>query len=101
MSNRKYKIRKLIDGCKIDDKFKGLTLIAIPKQKIHPALEVCYEDDIVKAYMKLQNVGIVPLKEVTFNDKYGRKDDRGNLMTYTLCYYNWKPDKEICQKQLF
>lgn len=101
MSRRQYKISKLIDGFRVDTVLKGLQLVAIPKHKIHPALLICFENGDTKELMRLDRVGIVPLKEIEFTDQYGRKDDNGKPQTYTLCYYEWIPQQTVQQKALF
>lgn len=84
---KKYRPKKLIPGHKVEERFKGKELIAIPLKKVLLGVEVFYQD----GRMEVNN--FTPcLTKLNFKDKYDRN------IEYTLCYYEWKP--EVQQKLL-
>ena len=73
-----YTIKNLIQGFKVNDKFKGKTLVCCRSDRGYTHIQ--YSNNI----MKLGE----PLTTIPFPDKYGR----GN---YYLDYYEWKPVKNL------
>ena len=78
----KYRIKKLIDGYKVNPKYRGETLIAVPRTT--GPIEVSFDDKVM--YI---NNWQDRLEEMEFPDKYER------LKNYTLGYFYWKPNEQI------
>ncbi len=74
-----YKIKKLIPGYKIDKKFAGKTLIAVPLQQLKSNSNL-----IVKYNNETMFIEGEPIHELAFKDRFGRG-------VYILCYFEWKP----------
>jgi hypothetical protein len=73
-----YKAKSLIEGFKVDNKFVGKKLVAVPLNKSNIG-------NLIFVGNQLMRIRTEPLKHLTFEDKFGRG-------TYTLCYFEWKPE---------
>lgn len=79
----KYKIKKLIDGYRVDDKLKDFKVIAIPEKKLDDDCLVTHKED----YMLIDRRKL-PEKKIYFNDKFGGQP-------YALAYFIWKPTSQL------
>lgn len=78
---KSYKIKKLIDGWRVDKKFTGKTVVAVPEQKLTSDCKVIFGSEA----MVIRRPGQEPLMRIAFKDKYNRG-------VYTLCYFEWMPE---------
>ena len=78
----RYRIKKLIEGYKIDKKYQDKKLVAIPR--ISGAIECNFDDDIM--YI---NDWEDRLEQREFQDKFGRN------LTYILGYFIWNPSEQL------
>ena len=78
----RYRIKKLIPGYKIGQKYLGEMMIAVPH--FTGPIEVIYGDQIM-----LINKWSDKVEENWFKDKYNRDH------SYTLGYYIWNPTEQI------
>ena len=74
-----YKPRKLIEGWRVDPKFAGTTMVAVPKKKLGEDFSVSFKNNVMEI-----KEGIEPLQEISFPQKFGAGE-------YTLCYFKWEP----------
>lgn len=78
-----YRAKTLINGFKLGKEFGGKTFVAVPQQKLTGGpCSVIYGEE----RMTIPAGEAAAYKE-SFPDKFGRG-------TYTLCYYEWKPDSK-------
>lgn len=77
-----YRPRKLVEGYKVDVKYAGLTLVAVPKQKLTEECEVQFESKSM-----VITKGKTELKTVSFPQRFGTGE-------YTLCYFKWEPTQD-------
>jgi hypothetical protein len=78
----KYKLKKLIEGWRIDKKYQGKMMVAIPR--VSGPLEINFDDEVM--YI---NDWKDRLEERVFQDKYGRE------LHYTLGYFIWNPSEQL------
>ena len=84
-----YKIKKLILGALVNPKLKGKFLIAVPVKLVSSGVKVTHNN---------LEMTIKPNKKILDSREFIDKYDRGS--TYTLNYYEWKPEEKK-QKELF
>ena len=79
----KYKIKKLIDGKYVNEKFKDKILVAVPEERLRNGYCIVeYGDE--KIYVEKKD----KLYELEFDDKFGREKK------YKLLYFEWKKKEE-------
>lgn len=79
---KKYRIRKLIPGYKIDKDFKGKTLVAVPETD--QPIMVIHEQGI----MYINDWNKDQLHRIYFEDRFNRSP-------YALGYFEWNPTEQI------
>ena len=86
---KEYLLKRLINGYKINPKFKNYILVALPFKFTGKKILVKHSNKkmIIDQDSKLLN-------EQTFSDKFGRDK------TYTLYYYQWQPSKNQIKLEL-
>lgn len=84
-----YLLKRLINGYKINPKFKDYTLVALPFKFTNEKILVKHSDK--KMIIDQDNL---LLGSKTFEDKFGRDTN------YTLFYYQWKPNKNQTKLEL-
>ena len=84
-----YLLKRLINGYKINPKFKDYTLVALPFKFTNEKILVKHSDK--KMIIDQDNL---LLGKKTFEDKFGRDK------TYTLYYYQWQPSKNQIKLEL-
>ena len=85
---KSYLLKKLIAGYKVNPRHSGLDLVALPYKYTNEKILVRYSDKKMIIDKDTPLLG-----EQTFPDKFGRNK------TYTLYYYEWKPNQ--LQQSLF
>ncbi len=86
---RVYRLRKLIEGWRVDPKFKEFQMVAAPDAFRGQSFKfICGREEMI-----INDWGSEAVHFLTFKDKYGRGKE------YTLGYFIWKPDKS--QQTLF
>ena len=86
---KSYLLKKLIAGYKINPRYSGTSLVALPYKFTNEKILVNHSD---KTMIIDQNTPL--LGEKTFPDKFGRDK------TYTLYYYQWEPSKNQIKLEL-
>ena len=86
---KSYILKKLVNGYKINPRYKGMTLVALPFKFSNEKILVKHSD---KTMIIDQDTPL--LGEQTFPDKFGRNK------TYTLYYYQWEPSKNQIKLEL-
>lgn len=86
---KSYLLKKLIAGYKVNPKYKGYDLVALPYRFINEKILVRYSDKKMVIDRDTPLLG-----QKTFEDKFGRNK------TYTLYYYPWKPSKNQIKLEL-
>ena len=84
-----YLLKKLVNGYRINPKYKGMTLVALPFKFVNEKILVKHSDKKMVIDQDTQLLG-----SKTFEDKFGR--DRN----YTLFYYQWEPSKNQIKLEL-
>ena len=84
-----YLLKKLVNGYKINPRYKGMTLVALPFKFVNEKILVKHSD---KKMIIDKDTPL--LREQTFPDKFGRDK------TYTLYYYQWEPSKNQIKLKL-
>ena len=84
-----YLLKKLVNGYKINPRYKGITLVALPFKFVNEKILIKHSD---KTMIIDQDTPL--LGEKTFSDKFGRDK------TYTLYYYQWEPSKNQIKLEL-
>ena len=78
---KKYLIKKLISGYRINPSLSGMTLVGIPHNVKDNSIQVQYADQKM-----IINSNTPLLGKKSFKDKFGRDK------TYILYYYEWTPN---------
>ena len=78
---KSYLLKKLIAGYKVNPKYSGIDLVALPYKYTNEKILVKHSD---KKMIIDKDTPL--LREQTFPDKFGRDK------TYTLYYYQWQPN---------
>jgi hypothetical protein len=78
-----YKIKQLIPGGRVDVKFRDKTLVAVPTKSISAARPLFVAHGYDTMVIRPQQEALTML---SFPNKFGPG-------TYTLAYYEWKPEK--------
>ena len=78
---KSYLLKKLIAGYKVNPKYSGIDLVALPYKYTNEKILVKHSD---KKMVIDKDTPL--LREQTFPDKFGRDK------TYTLYYYQWQPN---------
>jgi len=86
---KSYLLKKLISGYKVNPKYKGDNLVALPFKYTNEKILVRYSD---KKMIIDQDTPLLGSK--TFEDKFGRDTN------YTLFYYQWQPSKNQIKLEL-
>ena len=86
---KSYLLRKLIAGYKVNPKYSGIDLVALPYKYTNEKILVKHSD---KKMVIDKDTPL--LREQTFPDKFGRDK------TYTLYYYQWQPSKNQIKLEL-
>ena len=86
---KSYILKKLVNGYKINPRYKGMTLVALPFKFSNEKILIKHSD---KTMIIDQDTPL--LGEKTFSDKFGRDK------TYTLYYYQWEPNKKQIKLEL-
>ena len=86
---KSYILKKLVNGYKINPRYKGMTLVALPFKFSNEKILIKHSD---KTMIIDQDTPL--LGEKTFSDKFGRDK------TYTLYYYQWEPSKNQIKLEL-
>ena len=86
---KSYLLKKLVNGYKINPKYKGMTLVALPFKFVNEKILVKHSD---KKMIIDQDTPLLGSK--TFEDKFGRDTN------YTLFYYQWQPSKNQIKLEL-
>ena len=86
---KQYLLKKLIQGYKINPKFKDYTFVALPFKFTGKKILVKHSDKKMIIDKDTPLLG-----EQTFPDKFGRDK------TYTLYYYQWQPSKNQIKLEL-
>ena len=81
-SMKHYLLKKLVNGYKLGPEYKGLGLIATPFKYKDEKIQVEYSKDTM-----IIDKDTPLLEHKEFPDKFGRDK------TYTLYYYQWKPNE--------
>ena len=84
-----YLLKKLIAGYKVNPKYSGIDLVALPYKYTNEKILVKHSD---KKMIIDKDTPL--LREQTFPDKFGRDK------TYTLYYYQWQPNKNQIKLEL-
>ena len=99
---KSYLLKKLIAGYKVNPRYSGLDLVALPFKYTGKSNnpENIHEQKFPKITVKYGNKKMIIdkdtplLGEQTFPDKFGRDK------TYTLYYYQWHPSKNQIKLEL-
>jgi|TARA_R100000388_G_scaffold36372_1_gene28285 hypothetical protein len=86
---KKYLIKKLISGYRINPSLSGMTLVGIPHNVKDNSIQVQYADQKM-----IINSNTPLLGKKSFKDKFGRDK------TYILYYYEWTPNKTQIKLEL-
>ena len=86
---KSYLLKKLIAGYKVNPKYKGDSLVALPYKYTNEKILVRHGD---KKMIIDQDTPLIG--QQTFPDKFGRDK------TYTLYYYQWEPGKKQLKLEL-
>ena len=86
---KSYLLKKLIAGYKVNPKYSGIDLVALPYKYTNEKILVKHSD---KKMIIDKDTPL--LREQTFPDKFGRDK------TYTLYYYQWQPNKNQIKLEL-
>ena len=86
---KSYLLKKLIAGYKVNPKYSGIDLVALPYKYTNEKILVKHSD---KKMVIDKDTPL--LREQTFPDKFGRDK------TYTLYYYQWQPNKNQIKLEL-
>ena len=86
---KKYLIKKLISGYRINPSLSGMTLVGIPHNVKDNSIQVHYADQKM-----IINSSTPLLGKKSFKDKFGRDK------TYILYYYEWTPNKTQIKLEL-
>ena len=86
---KSYLLKKLIAGYKVNHKYKGDSLVALPYKFTNEKILVKYSDKKMIIDKDTPLLG-----EQTFPDKFGRDK------TYTLYYYQWQHSKNQIKLKL-
>ena len=86
---KSYLLRKLIAGYKVNPKYSGIDLVALPYKYTNEKILVKHSE---KKMVIDKDTPL--LREQTFPDKFGRDK------TYTLYYYQWQPSKNQIKLEL-
>ena len=92
---KSYLLKKLIAGYKVNPRYSGLDLVALPWKYMAVAMSGNEKVLIKHSDKKMIIDKDTPLLgEQTFPDKFGRDK------TYTLYYYQWQPSKNQIKLKL-
>ena len=86
---KSYLLKKLIAGYKVNPKYKGDNLVALPFKYTNEKILVKHSNKKMIIDKDTPLLG-----EQTFPDKFGRDK------TYTLYYYQWQPSKNQIKLEL-
>ena len=86
---KKYLIKKLISGYRINPSLSGMTLVGIPHNVKDNSIQVQYADQKM-----IINSNTPLLGKKSFKDKFGRGK------TYILYYYEWTPNMSQIKLEL-
>jgi len=86
---KKYLIKKLISGYRINPSLSGMTLVGIPHNVKDNSIQVQYADQKM-----IINSNTPLLGKKSFKDKFGRDK------TYILYYYEWTPNMSQIKLEL-
>ena len=86
---KKYLIKKLISGYRINPSLSGMTLVGIPHNVKENSIQVQYADQKM-----IINSNTPLLGKKSFKDKFGRDK------TYILYYYEWTPNMSQIKLEL-
>ena len=86
---KKYLIKKLISGYRINPSLSGMTLVGIPHNVKDNSIQVQYADQKM-----IINSNTPLLGKKSFKDKFGRDK------TYILYYYEWSPNMSQIKLEL-